>query len=284
MTGFEYFHENPVERFRVPDQTDPLTAGALLLAFLAYPRLELLRKRQEATDAYRAWLFRAALSQGAKVKPPKHLTRDHLDPRLMRRRVYQAAMRVERHALDLVGMAMDMTFFRSDGPAKIASLMGAAFGAQEVSVHTPTGAASDVEFLKAHLSLRKSTRAMDEDHVDGTVRDFRRRFWKVYLPALPLLTAIHVDCLKYDFHRKKYGVAIPGFPKRYLAISLLMNSELWIPSVILNARVRRAGMLAHFPLNTFPEILGEQGTPSWLEQYEGVGCQKLPPADGASSR
>jgi len=72
-------------------------------------------------------------------------------------------------------------------------------------------------FLKDHLSRRKSKKALDDCRAEDTLRDFRRRVWKVYLPALPLLTAIHVDCLNYNFYKREYGVAIPGFPRRYLA-------------------------------------------------------------------
>ncbi len=277
MTGFEYFEEQPIERFKIPDQSDPLTAGALLLAFAAYPSVSQLRSRQKATDAFRAWFLRAALQEGIKVKPPAHLTRAQLDPRTMRRRVYDASKRIEHQALDLVGLAMDMTFFRSGGPENFARLLGASLGAKQVSVNVARGIDTDVVFLKDHLSRRKSKKALDIDRAEDTLRDFRRRVWKVYLPTLPLLTAIHVDCLKYDFHKREYGVTIPSFPRRYLAISLLLNPQLWVHSVIVNARVRRAMMATCFPPNTFPEILGEQATPPWLHWYETEGCQNLPP-------
>lgn len=264
MTGFEYFQEEPVERFRVPDQSNPLTAGALLLAFAAYPTVAQLRSRQRASDALQAWFLRAALEHGIKIKPPSHLSRKNLDPRLMRRRVYDASKRIEHQALDLVGLAMDMTFFRSEGPEGLARLLGAWCRAKQVSVHVPRGIDTDVVLLKDHLSRRKSSKALDHFRAEDTLRDFRRRVWKVYLPALPLLTAIHVDCLSYNFHKRAYDVAIPGFPRRHLAISLLLNPELWVHSVILKARVRRAMMVTCFPPHTFPEILGEQETPSWL--------------------
>lgn len=134
MIGFEYFQEEPIERFRVPDQSDPLTTGALLLAFAAYPTVTQLSSRQRASDALRAWFFRAALKHSTKIKPPSHLSRKQLDPRLMRRRVYDASKRIEHQALDLVGLAMDITFFRSGGPQELAGLLGAWWGAKQVSV------------------------------------------------------------------------------------------------------------------------------------------------------
>jgi len=276
MIGFEYFQDRPVERFRVPDQTDPISACALLLSFAAYPLVTQLADRQHATDAFRAWTFRMALRHGVKVKTPSHLTRKHLPPALMRRRVYDASKRIEDHALDLVSLAMDMTFFRSGGPTEVAKLLGGHWGAKQVLVAIPAGINADAPFLRDHLSRRKSKKAMDDERAGHTLQDFRRRVWRAYLPSLPLHTAIHVDCLKYNFHKREYGIAVPRFPRRYLAISLMHNPQLWASSVVTNARARRAGMVDHFKPNTFPEILGEQPTPTWLHWYETEGCQILP--------
>lgn len=274
--GFEYLQERPVERFRIPDRTDPISACALLLSFAAYPLVDQLSDRQHATDAFRAWILRMSLNSGAKVKPPPNLTRKHLAPALMRRRVYRASQRIEDHGLDLVGLAMDMTFFRSGGPSELAALLGQHFGAEQASVKVPGGVNSDVGFLKRHLACRKSRKAMDDEHIGHTLQDFRRRSWRGYLPALPLLTAIHVDCLKYNFHTAEYGVTVPGFPRRYLAIALMHNPQIWVGSVVTNARVRRAGMVDHFAPHSFPEILGEQPTPPWLNWYETEGYQIVP--------
>jgi len=202
----------------------------------------------------------------------------------MRRRVYAASKRIELHALDLVGLAMNMTFFRSGGPLELARLLGGQLGAEQGSVTTAHGIDTDAGFLKDYRARRKSEEAMDGEHIDHTLQDFRRRVWRAYLPALPLLTAIHVDCLRYDFYKGEYAVRIPGSPRRYLAISLLHNPQLWIGSVILKARVRRAKMATCFPPNTFPEILGEQETPPWLQWYETKGCRILPCDEGSRSK
>lgn len=100
----------------------------------------------------------------------------------MRRRVYDASKRIEHHGLDLVGLAMDMTFFRSSGPEDLARLLGAHWGAKQVSVRVPRSVDTDVAFLKDHLSRRRSKRAMDGAHIEDTLRDFRRRVGSLTSP------------------------------------------------------------------------------------------------------
>ena len=252
LIGFHYLNGGPVEQFQVPDQSDPITACAALLAFAAYPSVSQFVQRQQASYAFQAWIYRAILESGKKVRPPERINRRHLPPAMMRKRVYKASGRIEHVALDLVGLGMDMTFFRSDGPMKFARLFGSYFKTQHVSVQIPQKVDNDIRFLKDHLARRKSKAALESD---DTLKDFRRRTWKVFLPALPLLTAIHIDCLKFDAHKQTYGVAIPGYPRRYLAISLLCNPQHWIDSVVLNTSVRRALMTKHFPPDTFADIL-----------------------------
>ena len=80
-----------------------------------------------------------------------------------------------------------------------------------------------------------------------------------------------MDCLKYSSHKRQYGVEIPGFPKRYLAISLLHNPDLWIDTVVMNTAIRRATMAPHFPVNSFAEIQGERDLPTWVQTLSRVG-------------
>lgn len=274
MSIFEYLQDYPVERFRVPDQSDPLFSGAALLAFAAYPSVAQLAQRQEASDAFQAWIYRALNHRDRRITPPVRLSREQLPPAMMRRRVEKASQRIDDKALDLVGLGMDMTFFRSDGPSRLAGLLGSYFGATHASVQIPRKVESDVRFLEDYLAKTKSKEALGRE---DTLKDFRRRTWKAFLPALPLLTAIKVDCLKFDQHKQCYGVTIPGYPRRPLAISLLCNPQLWIDSVVLNACMRRALMVKHFPPDTFAEILGEQELPPWISSLDDLGYRFLPP-------
>jgi hypothetical protein len=258
---FEYLQKEPFERFRVPDQSDPITACAALLAFAAFPSAGQMSDRQRASDAFQAWTYRAFMASGRRITPPTSLSRKQLPPAVMRRRVYKASERFECDGLDLVGLGMEMTFFRSDGPSEIARMLGSYFGATSVSLKMPQKVCNDVQFFKAHLATRKSKAAVERE---GTLKDFRRRVWKAFLPALPLLTAIDIDCLGYDPHKKIYAATIPGYPRRYLAISLISNPQLWIDSIVMHTAIRRVVMARHFPPDTFAEILGERELPSWI--------------------
>ena len=129
--GFAYFESKPIEIFRVPDVSQPLSACAALLAFAAYPSEGQRAFRQKAGDAYLAWIIRMARQEGIKIKPPARLTRRHLPPKGMRDRAYTASRRFEDDGLSLVGMAMDMTFFRSGGPAELGFLFGGYLGGKE---------------------------------------------------------------------------------------------------------------------------------------------------------
>lgn len=246
----------------------------MLLAFAAYPNVSQIQARQEATSTFCAWILRAAMAAGRKIRPPPHLSRNELPPAQMRSRVFKASRRLEFEALDLVGMGMDITFFRGGEPLALAQMLAGHFRAESASVQLPSGVDRDVGFLKKHLEGRKSRQALESDN---TLRDFRRRVWKIYLPALPLLTAIHIDCLGFDPHKGAYGVEIPGHPQRYLAISLLCNPNLWIETVVQNATLRRALMAEQFPPNAFAEILGERPLPPWVQAAAATGCRFSPP-------
>lgn len=259
--GFEYIQDKPFEVFRVPDVSNPAGACAALLAFAASPAASQHGSRQKASDAFLAWLIRAAREKGIIIKTSPRLTRRHLPPATMRNRVNAACRHFEDTGLNLVGLGMDMAFFRSDGPLEMARLLGAYLGASTVTVQRSSKVGADAGFFRSYLKRLKSQQALDEDH---TLQDFRRRVWKVYLPALPLLTAIQMDCLKFNPHMGEYRVAIPGHNQRYLAKSLLLNPGLWLDTVVMSTELRRKSMAPHFPPNTFAHIYGEQELPSWV--------------------
>jgi hypothetical protein len=132
MPGFEYLQHVPFERFRVPIRTDPIGAAAILLSFAAYPQVRQMPQRQHATDAYRAWIIRQSIRHGVKIKPPAALSREKLPPQYMRRRVYRAARRFEFEGLDMVEIAMELSFRRSEGYSLIARALAAHFKASSV--------------------------------------------------------------------------------------------------------------------------------------------------------
>jgi hypothetical protein len=117
----------------------------------------------------------------------------------------------------------------------------------------PKNFCSEASLFREYLAQRKTPRTLN------AIKDFRRRVWKVYLPALPLLTAIHMDCLEYNAHEGEYRVTLPGAGKRYMAISLISNPQVWVSSVVQHAEIRRLIMADHFAKNAFAEILPEDG-------------------------
>lgn len=51
----------------------------------------------------------------------------------------------------------------------------------------------------------------------------------MYFPTLPLAAAIHVDCLKFDFHKRDYGVKVPEYGVVYqFAGELFSTVPVWI--------------------------------------------------------
>ena len=259
MPGFEYLQRVPCERFRVPDRTHPIDAAAILLSFAAYPQVRQMHERQRATDACRAWIIRQSIRHhGLRIKPPAALSRASLPPLYMRRRVYRAARRFEFEGLDMVEIGMELTFRRTNGHLLIAQALAAIFKASSASVTVPKSFDSEASVFRQYLAHRKASRALVDDA--AAIKDFRRRVWRVYLPALPLLSAIHLDCLRFDADEGDYQVRLPGHGKRYLAISLISNPQAWISSVVAHTRLRRLIMAEFFPENAFADVLSEDGS------------------------
>lgn len=257
MPGFEYLQQVPFERFRVPDQTHPIDAAALLLSFAAYPQVGQLLERQRTTDAYRAWIIRQSIRCGVKITPPAALNRKSLPPQYVRRRVYRAARRFEIEGLDMVEIGLELSFRRIDGYSLLARALAAHFKASSTTVTVPRTFNSEASVFREYLTHRKASSALCSEAT--TLKDFRRRVWKVYLPALPLLTAIHMDCLKYNVEEDDYDVKLPGHGRRSLAISLISNPQAWVSSVVQHAKLRRLMMAERFAENAFAEILPEHG-------------------------
>lgn len=256
MSGFDYIESEPCERFRIPDRTDPIGAAAALLSFASYPLLRQMQDRQLATDAFRAWIFRQAIKHGVEVKPPRQLSRKQLPPALMRARVYRAARRFEFDGLDIAAIGQEISFRRSDCLNFLAKGLATYFKAEAVSLSLPKNYTTDTHVFRQYLRERRSARAL-RDNESAVIKDFRRRTWEVFLPALPLLAAIHFDILKFDPTVGDYGLKLPGHGKRYLAISLISNPDAWISSVVRYAMLRRFIMAESFPKNAFAEILSE---------------------------
>ena len=255
MSGLDYLQSEPFERFRIPCDTNPLGAAAAVLSFAAYPHRSLLKRRREACDAFQAWIFRRAYQHGMKVRPPRRLNRHNLPPATVRSRVFKAARRFEWDGLDLAQIGMELSFQRSGAWREIARMLGAHFEATEVKISVPKHFGEETQIFRQYLSIRRAQSALTDEKT--AIRDFKRRTWNLYLPALPLLIAIHNDILQYDSGTGNYGMELPGLGKRYLAISMLHNPDKWIHDVPRKTQLRRYVMEREFPEARFADILPE---------------------------
>ena len=259
MPGFEYLQRVPYRTLPGSRPHSPDRCSCDLAVVRCLSQVRQMHERQRATDAYRAWIIRQSIRHhGLRIKPPAALSRESLPPLYVRRRVYRAARRFEFEGLDMVEIGMELTFRRINGYLLIAKALATIFKASSASVTLPKNFDSEASVFRQYLTHRKASQALVDEA--AAIKDFRRRVWKVYLPALPLLSAIHLDCLRFDADEGDYQVRLPGHGKGYLAISLISNPQAWISSVVAHTRRRRLIMAEFFPENVFADVLSEDGS------------------------
>jgi hypothetical protein len=246
----------PFERFRVFPKDEPHMTAILLLSFLAYPSPERVPERQACADALQAWLIRRAyaeenifLARGARLR------RANLSPREVQSRVFKASKRIQFHALPVADIAYEVYWRNVGGYALVGKLVGAAFRAKSVQLTVPQNFRAETSVIRSYLEQTTSTRAQYD--MRGMLENFRSRQWQEYLPAVPLLIALDRSVLGWDCIKGSYAAVIPGQPKRFLALSLARNPQIWVSSIIQWSTMWRRLLSPHFKADAFAQIFEE---------------------------
>lgn len=253
--GFKYFQRRPVEIIRFPTRSDPVSAAVALLAFGAYPQDGEMRERREANDAIIAWIFRRVRARNKETIVPFELSNAQIPFRSLLSRCNKAQTRLQREASECADVALDL-LFRRKLIEPTAILLGCALKANRVVIECVRHYESERTAIRNYLRRNRSVLALADE--DSAIRNFRRRTFRPFLSAAPLMIALNQWIASHGVISGEDSSRLAGGSDIPLVQRLLYSSELWAHQVCKNAEIERRILKLAFPTHPFPILIPEQ--------------------------